>query len=84
MHTHSRCGFWKDNPNAALGEAREETIGGIVWQIQEISYNSNSVAVAAADINGQPYVVAMNTDQANESNARAIFADVLSTLRPIS
>lgn len=78
------CGIWKDNPNAAIGEAREETIGGIVWQIQEISYNSNSVAVAAADINGQPYVVGMNTDQANESNARAIFADVLSTLRPIS
>ena len=78
------CGIWKGNPNATIGEARQETIGGVIWQIQEISYNSYSVAIATADINGQPYIVGMNTDQANESNARTLFADVLSTVRPLS
>ena len=78
------CGIWKGNPNATIGEERQETIGGVIWQIQEISYNSYGVAIATADINGQPYIVGMNTDQANESNARTLFADVLSTVRPLS
>lgn len=78
------CGIWKGNPNATIGEERQETIGDVIWQIQEISYNSYSVAIATADINGQPYIVGMNTDQANESNARTLFADVLSTVRPLS
>ena len=43
------------------------------------------LAIAAVDINGQPYIAGMNTDQANQSSASApLFADILSTVRPIS
>ena len=78
------CGIWEDNPDATFGEAGNETLGGITWQLQEISYNSNSITIATADINGKPYVVGLITDEANKTNAYSLLADTLATVRPIS
>lgn len=78
------CSLWRERAGAELGEASTEVAGGVTWQIQEITYNSYSYAIATADINGKPYIVGMNADEANVSTANSIFVNVISTVRPIS
>ena len=78
------CEIWRSVPGAVFGETQTATLGNIVWQLQDISYDSYSISIAAADINGTPYLVGVTTDQANQPNAATLFADILSTVRPVS
>ena len=77
-------GIWKKASGATLEKKGKQSAGGVVWNTQNISYNGKSVIIATADIDGEPFIVGMNTDKANSETAEALFADVISTVRPLS
>lgn len=69
---------------ASAGDLSTETYGGVSWQMQEYSLNSKNYCFAAADIDGQCYVVcvAKSSGDANEDAAMTLFVQILSSLRP--
>ena len=76
------CQIWKKNKEASLGESGTQTYGGINWKIQNIQHKSDTMIIAAADIQGKPYVVGLRSDEKNMENANVLLGNVLSTLRP--